>query len=105
MLRVLFCCLAFVMLLMLSCRNDKASSYAFRLLKSDKTGLKFANDLQSTDSFNLFKYMYFYNGAGVGVADFNNDGLSDIFFASNQAQNTMFLNQGGLKFKDVTAET
>jgi hypothetical protein len=47
--------------------------------------------------------MYFYNGAGVGAGDFNNDGLIDLFFASNQAQNKMFLNAGKLKFRDVTA--
>ena len=48
--------------------------------------------------------MYFYNGAGVGVGDFNNDGLSDIFFSSNQGENKIYLNKGGMKFKDVTKE-
>jgi len=48
--------------------------------------------------------MYFYNGAGVGVGDFNNDGLSDIFFSSNQGENKIYLNEGGMKFKDVTKE-
>ncbi|HET9747460.1 MAG TPA: VCBS repeat-containing protein, partial [Chitinophagaceae bacterium] len=54
--------------------------------------------------FNMFKYMYFYNGAGVGVGDFNNDGLSDVFFSANQGENKIYLNQGGMKFKDVTKE-
>jgi hypothetical protein len=48
--------------------------------------------------------MYFYNGAGVGAGDFNNDGLIDLFFSSNQGDNKIYLNQGKLKFKDVTAE-
>ena len=48
--------------------------------------------------------MYFYNGAGIGAGDFNNDGLIDLFFASNQGDNKIYLNQGNLKFKDVTAE-
>jgi hypothetical protein len=47
--------------------------------------------------------MYFYNGAGVGAADLNNDGLVDLFFASNQEQNKLFLNTGKLHFRDVTA--
>ncbi len=50
----------------------------------------------------MFHYMYFYNGAGVGAGDFNNDGLIDLFFSSNQAQNKLFLNKGALKFTDVT---
>src|SRR4029079_3384019 len=53
---------------------------------------------------NMFKYMYFYNGAGVGAGDFNNDGLIDIFFSSNQGENKLYLNQGGMKFKDVTKQ-
>ena len=48
--------------------------------------------------------MYFYNGAGVGAGDFNNDGLIDLFFAANQGENKLYLNKGNLHFKDVTAE-
>lgn len=47
--------------------------------------------------------MYFYNGAGVGAGDFNNDGLIDLFFAANQGDNKLYLNTGNLRFKDVTA--
>jgi enediyne biosynthesis protein E4 len=50
----------------------------------------------------MFKYMYFYNGAGVGAGDFNNDGLTDLFFASNQGDNKLYINEGKLHFKDVT---
>jgi hypothetical protein len=52
----------------------------------------------------MFKYMYFYNGAGVGAGDFNNDGKVDLFFSSNQGSNSLFLNTGNLHFKDVTRE-
>lgn len=48
--------------------------------------------------------MYFYNGSGVGAGDFNNDGKTDLFFASNQQQNKIYLNEGKLKFKDVTVQ-
>jgi hypothetical protein len=48
--------------------------------------------------------MYFYNGAGAGAGDFNNDGFIDLFFSSNQGQNKIYLNQGKLKFKDITGE-
>lgn len=48
--------------------------------------------------------MYYYNGAGVAAGDFNNDGLIDLFFASNQGQNKLYLNTGNMHFKDVTAE-
>lgn len=80
-------------------------SPSFVVLEASRTGLNFKNTLKSYPDFNMFKYMYFFNGAGIGCADFNNDGLSDLFFASNQGQNKLFLNQGNLNFKDITNQT
>src|SRR5204863_4762998 len=55
-------------------------------------------------------YEYLYNGAGVSIGDFNNDGLPDIYFSSTLGSNKLFLNQGnlptgqaGFQFKDITA--
>ncbi|HEX6848921.1 MAG TPA: VCBS repeat-containing protein, partial [Chitinophagaceae bacterium] len=91
-----------------SCSDNKEKEEVppalFEALESRATGIDFANRLTPTPQFNMFKYMYFYNGAGVGVGDFNNDGLSDIFFSANQGENKIYLNQGGMKFKDVTKE-
>ena len=39
----------------------------------------------------------------LAAGDFNNDGLIDLFFASNQGQNKIYLNTGNMHFKDVTA--
>ena len=52
----------------------------------------------------MFNYMYFYNGAGIGAGDFNNDGLIDLFFSSNQGENKLYINKGKLEFADVTKE-
>lgn len=76
----------------------------FQVLDSKATGLDFANILTPTSDINLFSYMYYYNGAGVGAGDFNNDSLVDLFFTSNQGQNKLYLNKGNLQFKDVTAD-
>src|SRR3954453_668080 len=86
----------------ISCASHKKEPELFEVLDNKATGLNFTNHLASTDSFNLFKYMYFYNGAGMAAGDFNNDGLIDIYFASNQGNNSMFLNEGKLSFRDVT---
>ncbi|MGI8950259.1 MAG: VCBS repeat-containing protein [Chitinophagaceae bacterium] len=76
----------------------------FQVLDNTKTGLIFTNKLTPTQQFNIFHYLYFYNGAGIGAGDFNNDGKIDLFFTSNQGDNKMYLNTGNLKFKDVTSE-
>src|SRR5215210_7013001 len=86
----IFCLVSFLS----SCDSKKISSPLFRVLDNSKTGLDFNNKLSYNKEFNLFKYMYFYNGSGVGAGDFNNDGLIDLFFASNLSKNKLYLNQG-----------
>ncbi|MFK5889454.1 MAG: VCBS repeat-containing protein [Flavobacteriaceae bacterium] len=71
-------------------------------MNSDKTGVDFENKIIDTKMMNIFSYRNFYNGAGVGVGDINNDGLPDIFLISNLDENKLFLNEGNFKFKDIS---
>lgn len=93
-----------VSLLLINCNQHQNKNAMFEVLGDDKTGLHFVNSLKTTQEFNMFDYMYFYNGAGIGAGDFNNDGQIDLFFASNQGENKLYLNKGKLKFTDVTTE-
>ncbi len=97
--------LAILFILLTAChQSTKKVPALFQVLDNTQTGLDFNNKLTPTNQFNMFKYMYFYNGAGVGAGDFNNDGLIDLFFSANQTNNKLYLNKGNLKFKDVTTE-
>ncbi|MEL6649560.1 MAG: VCBS repeat-containing protein, partial [Bacteroidota bacterium] len=67
------------------------------------TGLDFVNEIIESDTFNVLNYIYLYNGAGLGVADFDRDGSSDVFFAGNMRTCRLYLNRGDMKFEDITA--
>jgi hypothetical protein len=99
--RTFFYFILFVYPLACKTKNDTVP-FAFTVMESANTGLHFTNKLTATPDFNMFKYMYFYNGAGVGAGDFNNDGLIDLFFSGNQVPNKLFLNKGNLQFADAT---
>lgn len=87
-----------------SCNNSSSFSNQpiFKKITSDKTGLKFVNTITENDSVNLIVNEYAYMGGGVGIGDFNNDGLQDIFFSGNQVSSRLYLNQGNNSFKDIT---
>jgi enediyne biosynthesis protein E4 len=74
----------------------------FNSLPANKTGIDFINRIEDTDSLNILDYLYYYNGGGVAIADFNNDGLADIYFTSNRESNKLYLNKGNLQFEDIT---
>jgi hypothetical protein len=75
----------------------------FKKISSSRSGVTFKNvvDENIHNYFDLFAYVY--NGGGVAIGDINNDGLSDIYFSGNEIPNKLYLNEGNLKFKDVTA--
>ena len=82
--------------------NAQTKKPLFSLLDEKQTGVSFLNMITEDDSLNVMRYEYLYNGAGVGVADFNNDGWNDIFFSGNTSSNKLLLNKQHFQFTDVT---
>ena len=76
----------------------------FTQLNASQTGIEFANTLVETPERNILTYEYLYNGGGVGIGDFNNDGQPDIYFTGNTVANRLYLNTGNFQFKDITAQ-
>jgi hypothetical protein len=74
----------------------------FTSLPSSETGIDFTNTITENDSLNMFVNEYTYMGGGVGVGDFNRDGLPDIFFAGNLVSSRLYLNKGNMRFEDIT---
>ena len=93
--------LPFIILFQSTCRQQ--DPHLFRLVDSDESGIHFANTLAESDTFNALTFEYLYNGGGVATADFNNDGLVDIFFAGNVTSCRLYLNKGHLRFEDITS--
>jgi enediyne biosynthesis protein E4 len=83
-------------------KTAKAGPVLFDILSPAQTGINFGNKITETLSMNGIFYEYYYNGAGVAVADFNNDGLDDIYFVSNLHPDKLYLNQGNMKFRDIS---
>lgn len=75
----------------------------FELMDSGHTGIDFMNKITESDSMNVMNFQYLYNGAGVGIADLNNDGLQDIIFTGNQVASKVYLNDGKFKFSDISS--
>lgn len=74
----------------------------FEAVSSSRSGVKFKNVIIENASQNALTYENLFNGGGVAVGDINNDGLDDIYFISNMQLNKLYLNQGNLKFQDIT---
>ena len=78
-------------------------SQVFKKLPASTTGIDFNNRIVEDDQYNVYKFMNFYTGAGVAAGDINNDGLIDLYFSGNMESGRLYLNQGGLKFTDITS--
>jgi enediyne biosynthesis protein E4 len=84
--------------------TTKRSVKLFEIRHGVELGIDFKNTIHTSDTFNAITYEYIYNGSGVGIGDFNNDGMDDVFFGGNQASSELYINQGNLKFEKITIQ-
>jgi len=79
----------------------KTGKTGFTLLPPDQTGIYFTNALGEWEGA---ANRVLYNGSGVAVGDYDQDGLPDIFLCGLESRNALYKNLGNWKFKDVTEE-
>ncbi|AHM59703.1 FG-GAP repeat-containing protein [Flammeovirgaceae bacterium 311] len=103
-------CLLLIFAIVSGCSaENETEAPLFELLTPAQTGVDFINSLSENDSLNVFDFDYMYNGGGVAIGDFNNDGLPDIFFTGNSVSCRLYLNKGDkgtapMQFEDVTTQ-
>ena len=88
-----------------ACASEAGTELAFVSVAPELSGVNFINTIQTDSVFNLLDYEYLYNGGGVGIGDFDDDGLPDLFFTGNQVASRLFHNKGKLTFEDITASS
>lgn len=85
------------------CSCSEKGSELFVQLSHHQTKINFSNDIPLNDDLNILNYIYYFNGGGVAAGDINNDGFIDLYFSGNQVSSRLYLNEGNLKFRDITA--
>ena len=109
LLRVVLFFVGSLLLVFLGCQEKNSSSLknpVFEIMEAAHTNINFSNELHPdvATKFNLLDFDYYYNGAGVGVGDFDNDGLQDLFFAGNESENKLYINKGDFVFEDISEQ-
>src|ERR1700704_1580340 len=96
--RIVFICST--VLWLIACKGKKTT--LFENITSSHSGITFNNNIAENDSINPLDVVNIYNGGGVGIGDFNNDGLQDIYFTGNMVPCKLYLNKGNFEFEDIT---
>ncbi|WP_149274255.1 VCBS repeat-containing protein [Pareuzebyella sediminis] len=94
--------MAFYFIALIGCTTTDENSRTFERITYNHSNISFSNTITENDVLNILDYEYMYNGGGVGIADFNSDGLPDVCFTGNMVSSQIYLNQGDLTFKDIT---
>ena len=99
--------IGFLVMLFNSCKDNhksipENSNTLFSIVPTEYSHLSFQNTVVQTKENNHIINSQFISGGGVAVGDINNDGFQDIFFTGNQVKDKLFLNNGGLKFDDIS---
>ncbi len=85
-------------------QDKRSNTPLFSLVDSKTSGIDFNNQIEDVRASNILLYDNYYGGAGVAVADFDQDGLQDIFFAGNLVADRLYHNQGEWHFREVSKQ-
>jgi enediyne biosynthesis protein E4 len=78
--------------------------YQFQLVdKVKESGITFVHHIEE-DAGRHYKPVHYDHGNGIAVADFDSDGLYDIYFVNQVGGNELWKNLGAGKFKNITKE-
>lgn len=96
-----------VLIFLNACKEDsqQKTEYTgplFTSISSNESNIQFENTIVEDEYFHHLNWESIYNGGGVGIGDFDNDGLEDIFFAGNQENDAIYRNKGNFEFEDRT---
>jgi hypothetical protein len=96
--------LLMLVMILIACDDRESKKTLFRKIDREIHNIGFENTITENDTLNILTLEYIYNGGGVAIADFNDDGLSDVFFTGNMVANQLYLNKGDLKFGNWSTE-
>lgn len=96
--------LLFITLLINSCGQQQkpSASVLFTRLPGEESGIHFKNTITESPDDSTLLLEFAYMGGGVGIGDFNNDGLKDIYFTANQVSSRLYINKGNNRYEDIT---
>ncbi len=95
-----FLSIGFILSALFACHQRQT---LFEKIPSSRSAIQFNNEILENDSINPLDVVNIYNGGGMGIGDFNNDGLPDIYFWRKHGLQPVISEQRTfLKFEDVT---
>ena len=92
-------CFAAFLIASLACCESPSKKTWFSQLDPEHSHINFSNDIHDEDSGFSFINEFGYMGGGVGIGDFNNDGLADIFFTATRLRAVSILTKENLLLK------
>jgi hypothetical protein len=72
--------------------------------RAQQAGIAFRMNFLPREQGERFRINLYDHGAGLAVADYDNDGREDIYFLNQHGQNALYRNRGDGTFEDVTAK-
>lgn len=67
------------------------------------SNIAFSHHFLDGESGSTYRVNPYDHGSGLAIADFDGDGLDDVYFCDFLGPNALYRNVGGMKFEDVTA--